>query len=371
MTEKMTDTAAGFLAGQSACAGTIGYHEGIAPTLKGAASGTNQVPAVLYESHPNDSRVTEAGELCPTIARRWGTGGGNTPIVAEPVVESATFDWQKGNDVNNPRPSTMNLHTEIASTLNASKTLAVITGTTNTVLGFSCKDHGQDAMEEISPTLRAMNSVNSHISGGGHVAIMMNEAIPIHDQATRFSGKHGDKSDGKGNGLGVGREGDPCPTLTKGDKHAVFMAADAADGKDYAMTIRSGGDGGVPSSRGENLVLEDDSHVNPKNIYQNQKGDIYESDLTGTLAGQGGSVGQGYKAVRSGMTLRRLMPSECCILQGFPVDWCDWGIDETGNKVKMSDSTIYRMMGNAVSCPVTKFIAEKLLKVLTDIDSGK
>jgi DNA (cytosine-5)-methyltransferase 1 len=46
--------------------------------------------------------------------------------------------------------------------------------------------------------------------------------IPIHDQATRFSGKRGDKQDGKGNGLGVGKPGDPCPTLTKGDKHAVL-----------------------------------------------------------------------------------------------------------------------------------------------------
>jgi DNA (cytosine-5)-methyltransferase 1 len=46
--------------------------------------------------------------------------------------------------------------------------------------------------------------------------------IPIHDQATRFSGKRGEKQDGKGNGLGVGKPGDPCPTLTKGDKHAVL-----------------------------------------------------------------------------------------------------------------------------------------------------
>jgi DNA (cytosine-5)-methyltransferase 1 len=46
--------------------------------------------------------------------------------------------------------------------------------------------------------------------------------IPIHDQATRNAGKRGNKQDGKGNGLGVGKPGDPCPTLTKGDKHAVL-----------------------------------------------------------------------------------------------------------------------------------------------------
>jgi site-specific DNA-cytosine methylase len=46
-------------------------------------------------------------------------------------------------------------------------------------------------------------------------------AIPIHDQATRNAGKRGNKQDGKGNGLGVGKPGDPAPTLTKGDKHAI------------------------------------------------------------------------------------------------------------------------------------------------------
>ena len=45
--------------------------------------------------------------------------------------------------------------------------------------------------------------------------------IPIHDQATRNAGKRGDKQDGKGNGLGIGKPNDPAPTLTKGDKHAV------------------------------------------------------------------------------------------------------------------------------------------------------
>ncbi|USE34710.1 DNA cytosine methyltransferase [Endozoicomonas sp. SCSIO W0465] len=46
-------------------------------------------------------------------------------------------------------------------------------------------------------------------------------AIPIHDQATRHSGKRGEHQDGKGNGLGIGQPGDPMNTLTAGDKHAV------------------------------------------------------------------------------------------------------------------------------------------------------
>ena len=74
--------------------------------------------------------------------------------------------------------------------------------------------------EALAETLMA-----SDYKGPGHNRdhnFITENAIPIHDQATRFSGKRGDKQDGKGNGLGVGKPGDPCPTLTKGDKHAVL-----------------------------------------------------------------------------------------------------------------------------------------------------
>ncbi|MEZ9525703.1 DNA cytosine methyltransferase [Enterovibrio norvegicus] len=43
---------------------------------------------------------------------------------------------------------------------------------------------------------------------------------PIHDKATRHGGFN---EKGSGNGLGIGDNGDPCPTLTTGDKHAVFV----------------------------------------------------------------------------------------------------------------------------------------------------
>ncbi len=35
----------------------------------------------VYETHPADSRVKEMGETCQTVTSRWGTGGGNVPLV--------------------------------------------------------------------------------------------------------------------------------------------------------------------------------------------------------------------------------------------------------------------------------------------------
>ena len=46
----------------------------------------------VYENHPNDSRVTGPLEVSPTVVSRFGTGGGNVPLVNnEPVT------FQPGN----------------------------------------------------------------------------------------------------------------------------------------------------------------------------------------------------------------------------------------------------------------------------------
>ena len=50
-------------------------------------------------------------------------------------------------------------------------------------------------------------------------------AIPINDKATRWRGGGESRNhDGSGNGLGIGKEGDPSPTLTAGDRHGVLCA---------------------------------------------------------------------------------------------------------------------------------------------------
>ena len=44
------------------------------------------------------------------------------------------------------------------------------TGRGTPLVAFSCKDHGADA-GELSPTLRSMNFADSHMNGGGQVAV--------------------------------------------------------------------------------------------------------------------------------------------------------------------------------------------------------
>lgn len=51
-------------------------------TLNNFDSGdTRTTHAVVYENHPNDSRVTGPHDVAPTVVSRFGTGGGNVPLV--------------------------------------------------------------------------------------------------------------------------------------------------------------------------------------------------------------------------------------------------------------------------------------------------
>ena len=66
--------------------------------------------------------------------------------------------------------------------------------------------------------------------------------------------------------------------------------------------------------------------------------------------------------VTDGYTIRKLTPTECERLQGFPDGWTEWGIDEKGNKVKMSDTQRYKQMGNAVTTNVIAAVGSRILK---------
>jgi DNA (cytosine-5)-methyltransferase 1 len=42
----------------------------------------------VYENHPADSRVKELEGVCSTVTSRWGTGGGNAPMVSQTIQET-------------------------------------------------------------------------------------------------------------------------------------------------------------------------------------------------------------------------------------------------------------------------------------------
>jgi DNA (cytosine-5)-methyltransferase 1 len=70
--------------------GSPGYSNQELFSQKGA--GLVPVPFRKYENHPNDSRITGPLDVAPTVVSRFGTGGGNVPLVNnEPIT------FQPGN----------------------------------------------------------------------------------------------------------------------------------------------------------------------------------------------------------------------------------------------------------------------------------
>jgi len=61
-------------------------------------------------------------------------------------------------------------------------------------------------------------------------------------------------------------------------------------------------------------------------------------------------------------TVRRLTPTECERLQGFPDGWTAERFDEKKQAViPQADSSRYKQMGNAVAVPVVSWIIERMV----------
>lgn len=71
-------------------------------------------------------------------------------------------------------------------------------------------------------------------------------------------------------------------------------------------------------------------------------------------------------AFQQGMTVRRLTPTECERLQGFPDGWTAVGASGKA----MSDSARYRMLGNAVTVPVAAWIGQRIVTALSAIEGA-
>lgn len=275
------------------------------------------------------------------------------------------------------------------------------------------------ALDDTSPTLLARDykGVAGRDFDAGQVVL---GAIPIHDQATRHNGKRGDKSDGKGNGLGVGKPGDPAHTLTHGDKHAVAIhenqrgevrLSDVAG----ALTTPSGKAGqGLPviaqvdwrtanSDKGEvaQTLKTDLAHqsgpciafpIDAQNMCENHssggKGfgnngdpsftltkshahavavDAYNQSLSEKAVPIGASASDishtgGVIGPKRSMAVRRLTVLECERLQGFPdghtkIPWRGKPAEQC------SDGPRYKALGNSMAVNCMRWIGERIDKV--------
>ena len=87
---------------------------------------------------------------------------------------------------------------------------------------------------------------------------------------------------------------------------------------------------------------------------QNQRNEVREMEVAGTLAAEPGMKQQTYLHVAS--AVRRLTPTECERLQGFPDGWTAI----THRKKPAADGPRYKALGNSMAVPVLTWIGKRI-----------
>jgi len=313
VTEPIVIDRAAFNQGEKGKGGSILPKKTMDPLV---ASGPH---AVLYENHPNDSRVTGPHEVAPACVSRFGTGGGNVPLVQEAVPVNI-YGGNKRKD----RPNGgfyANVGEETSKTLDSASGLnpACNQGGTAVVqeaVAFSAKDNLSDVTTEVSPTLRAQNSVKGNQNSSWNVAVAFQES------ELRLTGKITEQK--------------VVPTLKAGTK-----------GGDTEPRVVAFEPGIAAREGNESRFVEEMSPTLRKDMGDNQ-----------------------VATIDSRMAVRRLTPKECERLQGFPDDhtlivWRGKPADQC------PDGPRYKALGNSMAVPCMAWIGKRIAKVVAQGNQKK
>jgi len=248
------------------------------------------VTAILFENHPNDSRITGPHDVAPSCVSRYGTGGGNVPLVI-PIQDSRVIEKnQNGIGVGN--------ETSPAYTIDQTGAQAV---------AYSFDSLASNSMKSNNP-----------ISGCNVVDVA----------------KCIDTSN-------------PCPSKNQGGIAVAVVnmqgsksnACVSTDGSSYTINAMHGHDVHAVAVA-PTITATNDPSRSPQS-----------SEITQQVA-----------AVHSAtMQVRRLTPTECERLQGFPDGWTaiPW-------KKKLADDCPdgprYKALGNSMAVNCMEWLGERIQK---------
>ena len=439
---------AGFCTEHSAKARGIGYEEETSPTLR---AGTVPAAVALYENHSQDTRYTGPLDTAPTVNATYGMGGNNQPFVVEPdtpktlKIRSGCEGGGKGPIIQDDKSATLSCNNdqtvfvpfckgyrahykgdaptwkdgEVANTLN---TFDVGESRCNELVvqayGICSKD--SNAMKSDNPhsgfyeaeTSRTLdgNGGNPSCNQGGIAVVEPEGMSAFHinqrDEVIDLQGKSGalmatrnmqmqtfvlqgsmigrdDRNGPQGSGINE----DVSFTLDATDRHAVaqptyctsknshFTRAE----KELANTL-------VATDYKDPPVINDVQTASGKEVFGTLSASMGSKQWLGNQEAFSGD----YHIVEPEYIVRRLTPTECARLQGFPDWWCAglgteeptedelafWrGVFETHRKIAgtstkpktdkqitkwlkdpHSDSAEYKMWGNGVALPNVYFV---------------
>ena len=297
---------AGFCTEHSAKARSIGFEKEVSPTLRAGA-----VPAAVYENHGQDTRFKGPLDTAPTVIATYGTGGNNQPFVVEQCYDVRfTSEGTK-----NARQNCY--ETDVARTIDTGGNAPDSNqGGVAVVYGICSKD--SNSMKSDNPhsgfyeadTSRCLdaNCGNPSCNQGGMAVCVQGSMI-------------GRKDENGPQGNGINEE--ISFTLNATDKHAVAYGIDRAafnQGQNAKYSFA------VEQEIQPTMVAKGPGAVAAP-TYSSSKASFFtnaEKELANTL------VATDYKDPpmindtndNAEYIVRRLTPTECARLQGFPDGWC-------------------------------------------------
>ena len=401
--------AAGFCTEHSANSRSIGYEEETSPTLRAGV-----VPAAVYENHSQDSRYTGPLGVAPTVNAKYGTGGNNQPFVVDELpsqtlkIRSGCEGGGKGAQVQVEKSATLGCNND--------QTVFVPYGICSKASHAMLSANPHTGFYE-ADTARTLdqNGGRPDCSQGGIavVAFSQNQRDEVRDlknvsgalaaepgtkqQTYVLQGSMIGRAD-KNGPQGDGVNEDVSFTLDTSDRHAVA----------YCMTTGEFTKMGTEQSppimardyKDPHVVIKED---NGRDADQEPAGDwLAEGRPLCMATGQANAeIGEDLCPTLSCnheapiitepfYIVRRLTPTECARLQGFPDTWCaDLGTEnptdeeiafwadvfETHRKAvtgakkpktekqirkwladPYSDSAEYRLWGNGIALPCAYFV---------------
>lgn len=440
--------AAGFCTEHSAKARGIGYEEETSPTLR---AGTVPAAVALYENHSQDTRYTGPLDTAPTVNATYGMGGNNQPFVVEPdtpktlKIRSGCEGGGKGPIIQDDKSATLSCNNDqtvfvpfckgyrahykgdaptwkdgkVANTLN---TFDVGESRCNELVvqayGICSKDsnamksdnpHSGFYEAETSRTLDA-NGGNPSCNQGGIAVVEPGGMSAFHinqrDEVIDLQGKSGalmatrnmqmqtfvlqgsmigrnDKNGPQGSGINE----DVSFTLDATDRHAVAQPTYCTSkNSHFTRAERELANTLVATDYKNPPVINDVQTASGKEVFGTLSASMGSKQWLGNQEAFSGD----YHIVEPEYIVRRLTPTECARLQGFPDWWCGGlGTEEptedelafwrevfethrriagTSTKPKTdkqiikwlknphSDSAEYKMWGNGVALPNVYFV---------------
>lgn len=367
---------AGFCTEHSEKSRSIGYEEEKSPTLRAGV-----VPAALmFENHSQDTRYTGPLDTSQTVLATFGTGGNNQPLV---VQEPKTYDVRFTSE------GTRNARQNCYETVTA-RTIDT---------GGNAPDSNQGGVAVVEVKAYGISSDKSHamLSGNPHAGIYEAETSRTLDTRCADPGCNqggiavvaieGNGTRPSHKGIGYSEE-NVSYTLNATEQHGVAYGIDRAtynmgQNAQFGLAIEEEVEPTMVA-KGPGAVAHP-VYTTSKNSYHTEA----EEDVANTL------VATDYKdpptvTEEPYYIVRRLTPTECARLQGFPDWWCsDLGTENPGDEelafwrdvfethrrvvsgaskpktdkqiVKWlqnphTDSAEYKMWGNGIALPCAVFV---------------